>query len=138
MNNAIYVSEKDARRIKALIDLAPQVDERTRGYLAYLEKELNRANIVAEADLPEGVITLNSEVELEDLSDGEIMNYTLVFPEEADPAGGKISILAPLGTGMLGYQTGDDFEWETPGGKARFKVLKVTRKPFVEFGQTVE
>lgn len=138
MNNAIYVSEKDARRIKALIDLAPRVDERTKGYLAYLEQELNRANIVAESELPQNVITLNSEVELEDLSDGELMTYTLVFPEEADPASGKISILAPLGTGMLGYQAGDDFEWETPGGKARFKVLSVKRKPVVEFGQTVE
>lgn len=138
MNNTIYISERDARRIKTLIDLAPQVDARTRGYLGRLEEELNRAHIVAEGDLPAHVITLNSEVKLEDLSDGEIMNYTLVFPDEADPSEGKISILAPLGTGMLGYQSGDDFEWETPGGKARFKVLEVTRKPVVEFGQQVE
>ncbi len=125
MNNRIYISERDAKRIKALVDTAPRVDPRTREYMARLEAELNRAKIVPEDKLPHDVITLNSQVELEDLSDGEIMNYVLVFPEEADASEGKISILAPLGTGMLGYQAGDEFSWETPGGKVRLKVRKV-------------
>jgi regulator of nucleoside diphosphate kinase len=125
MNNRIYISERDAKRIKALVDTAPRVDARTREYMARLEGELNRAKIVPEEKLPHDIITLNSQVELEDLSDGEIMNYTLVFPEEADPSEGKISILAPLGTGMLGYQAGDEFSWETPGGSVRMKVRKV-------------
>ena len=129
MNNRIYISERAAKRIKALVDTAPRVDARTRGYLARLEGELNRAQIVAEDKLPHDIITMNSQVELEDLSDGEIMTYVLVFPEEADPSEGKISILAPLGTGMLGYQAGDEFSWETPGGNVRMKVRKVSPGP---------
>ena len=128
MNSRIYISEVDAKRIKALVDLAPRVDARERGYLAKLEEELNRAKIVPHAKLPEDVISVNSEVELEDLEDNSILRYILVFPEEADAAEGKISIIAPLGTGMLGYRTGDIFEWETPGGKMRLKVLKVTHR----------
>jgi len=127
MNNRIYISERDAKRIKTLVDAAPRVDPKTREYLARLEGELNRAHIVEEGKLPEEVITLNSQVELEDLSDGEMMTYTLVFPEEADASVGKISILAPLGTGMLGYRAGDEFSWDTPGGQVRMKIHKVKR-----------
>jgi len=129
MTTRIYISNVDAHRIRKLLENAHRVDPKTRGYMEKLEAELNRAKIVPHEKLPEDVISVNSEVELEDLSDGERLRYTLVFPEEADPAEGKISILAPLGTGMLGYKKGDTFEWETPGGKMKWKVLEVTHRP---------
>jgi regulator of nucleoside diphosphate kinase len=52
-----------------------------------------------------------------------------VFPEEADIPQGKISILAPLGTAMLGYRVGDTFEWDTPGGKRSIRVMKILYQP---------
>ena len=55
--------------------------------------------------------------------------YTLVFPENADIGQGRISVLAPIGTAMLGYEIGDVFEWEVPAGKRRLKVEQITYQP---------
>ena len=59
---------------------------------------------------------MRSTASLLDLDTREEMDYTLVFPEDADPLEGKISILAPIGTAMLGYRVGDEFSWGTPDG----------------------
>jgi len=129
MTKRIHITELDARRLTTLIERAPRGDARQQEYLNRLKGEVDRAKIVDEDHLPNGLITMNSVVELEDLSDGEVMTYQLVFPEEADPAEGRISILAPLGTGMLGYKAGDQFSWETPGGKVKMKVRNVSTPP---------
>jgi regulator of nucleoside diphosphate kinase len=68
---------------------------------------------------------MNSTVELEDLEDGEILTYTLVFPENADIESGRISILAPLGMAMLGFKVGDEFEWPVPAGTLRVRVRRL-------------
>ncbi len=129
MSKRIHITELDARRLNRLIERTAHPDGRHQEYLNRLKGELDRAKIVDEDHLPNGLITMNSIVELEDLADGEISTYTLVFPEEADASEGLISILAPLGTGMLGYKAGDTFSWETPGGKVRYKILSVSTRP---------
>ena len=78
---------------------------------------------------PADVITLNSTARLVDQETNEEMVYTLVFPEAADIAQGKISVLAPIGTAMLGYKTGDTFEWDTPGGKRTLRVQEILYQP---------
>jgi len=75
------------------------------------------------------VITMNSQALLLDVEENEEMLYTLVFPEDADPVEGKISVLAPIGTAMLGYREGDEFEWETPGGRRKIRVQKIVFQP---------
>lgn len=90
-----------------------------------LKAEIERAKIVPVVQLPAGVIAMNSTVELEDLADGEISVYTLVYPELADIEIGQISVLAPLGMGMLGFKVGDEFEWPGPAGILRMRVRKV-------------
>ena len=72
---------------------------------------------------------MNSTVVLTDLDTREEETYTLVYPENADTAQGKVSILAPIGTAMLGYRVGDVFEWEVPAGKRRLKVEKIVYQP---------
>ena len=57
------------------------------------------------------------------------MVYSLVFPNEADLSQGKISVLAPIGTAMLGYQAGEIIEWDVPAGLKRFKVEEVLYQP---------
>jgi len=75
--------------------------------------------------MPPDVIAMHSQAILVDEETGEEMELTLVFPDEADPIEGKISVLAPIGTAMLGYRTGDMFEWDTPGGMRKIRVVKV-------------
>ncbi len=96
--------------------------------LKRLVAELARARIVPEQELPADVITMNSTVELEDLTDGERFTYMLVFPEHAAADRGRISIFAPLGTAMLGYRVSDEFEWPVPGGPARVRVLRLVER----------
>lgn len=75
------------------------------------------------------MITLNSTARPIDQNTDEEMLYTLVFPEDADVSKGKISILAPIGTAMLGYKTGDTFEWDTPSGACIFRVKEILYQP---------
>jgi regulator of nucleoside diphosphate kinase len=118
----ITIPERDALRLRKLVATAATTKTE---HIEKLKTELERARIVPEAELPRDVIAMNSTVELEDLEDGEIMTYTLVYPENADAAAGKISILAPLGMAMLGFKVGDEFEWPVPAGKLRVRVRQL-------------
>src|ERR1051325_4936606 len=127
---AIYVTELDRQRLGKLIEL---VGERSRvanhDYVRRLEQELDRAETVAPAEVPADVITMRSKVRLRDLDTGEEMVYTLVFPTEANFDEGKISVLAPVGTAMLGYRVGSRIEWEVPSGRRRLKVEGLLYQP---------
>ncbi len=101
--------------------------ERNEAYA--LERELNRAEIVAPDAVPPDVITMNTRAELLDLDTGDRMDFTLVLPDEADVGEGRISVLAPVGTGMLGYRVGDTFQRRAPFGVPRLKVTNVSFQP---------
>jgi regulator of nucleoside diphosphate kinase len=126
----IYISEFDLKRLKELIKVAEEFgDKRTVQYLEELDEELDRADSVKPQEIPNDVITMNSTFRLLDLDRGEEAVYTLVFPGEVDSAKGKISILAPIGTAVLGYRLGDTVEWEVPAGLKRFKVEEIVYQP---------
>ena len=72
---------------------------------------------------------MRSKVRLKDLVSGETNVYSLVFPTEADFSEGKISVLAPIGTAILGYKRGDTIEWPVPSGLRRLKVDQVLYQP---------
>ncbi|KAA0231596.1 nucleoside diphosphate kinase regulator [candidate division KSB1 bacterium] len=125
----IYVTENDVKRLQALLEVAKQSQYYGSDELQKLGAELNRAIVVASKDVPRDVITMNSKVRLLDLETKEEMTYTLVFPDEADFAEGKISVLAPIGTAMLGYRAGDTFSWQVPAGIRRIKILSILYQP---------
>lgn len=125
----IYVTENDAKRLQTLLEVAKQSQYYGSDELQKLGAELNRALVVATKDVPRDVITMNSKVRLLDLETKEEMTYTLVFPDEADFAEGKISVLAPIGTAMLGYRAGDTFSWQVPAGIRRIKILSILYQP---------
>ncbi len=72
---------------------------------------------------------MNSKVALSDIDTSEEMTYTIVFPKDANIDEGKISVLAPMGTAMLGYRVGDIIEWQVPAGKRRIKIEKILYQP---------
>ena len=125
----IAITEQDRKRLIDLILDAQSGEYRGSVYLDQLRGELHRAQIVAPQDIPADTITMNSKVALLDLDTQEEEIYTLVYPENADSAEGKISVLAPIGTAMLGYRVGDVFEWEVPAGKRRLKVDRILYQP---------
>ncbi len=117
------------KRLRALIEDAKRLDRRRNEYLESLEAELSRGKLVAPTDVPPDVVTMNSRVCLIDLDTNEEMVYTLVFPNEANIAQSKISVLAPIGTAMLGYRVGDTFEWQVPDGTRRLRVKEILYQP---------
>jgi regulator of nucleoside diphosphate kinase len=125
----IYITEFDMKRLQALIEDAKRLDHHGNEYLESLEAELSRGIRVAPTEIPPDVVTMNSQVSLVDLDTNEEMVYTLVFPNDADITKSKISVLAPIGTAMLGYRMGDTFEWQVPDGTRRLRVKKVLYQP---------
>ena len=125
----IFITTKDAQKLRELIRNAFHSNYRGSEYLKKLEEEIEKASVVEPDQIPPDVITLNSTARLIDQNTDEEMLYTLVFPEDADVSKGKISILAPIGTAMLGYKTGDTFEWDTPSGVCIFRVKEILYQP---------
>ena len=125
----IYITELDYNRLTGLIDRTRERNGVDREYLRKLEAELDRADIVDPKDIPADVVTMRSKVRLKDLVSGESNTYSLVFPTEADFAEGKISVLAPIGTAILGYRQGDTIEWPVPSGLRKLKVEEILYQP---------
>ena len=72
---------------------------------------------------------MNSSVRLKDLDTKKELTYTLVFPSDADAGQNRISVLAPIGTALIGYRVGDIITWEVPAGRRRLKVEKIIYQP---------
>jgi len=125
----IYITAYDLQRLRELIIETRRMERRKNEYLESLDAELSRGQVVAPTEVPPDVVTMNSRVHLVDLESQEEMVYTLVFPQDADLAQGKISVLAPIGTAMLGYRVGDTFEWPVPAGVRRLQVKEVLYQP---------
>jgi regulator of nucleoside diphosphate kinase len=125
----IQITAFDQQRLRKLILDAQATEYRKSEYLDKLKLELERAKIVEPQEVPPTVVTMNSTVSLVDVETGEEETYTLVFPEDADISQGKISVLAPIGTAMLGYEIGDVFEWEVPAGRRRLRIEKILYQP---------
>jgi regulator of nucleoside diphosphate kinase len=124
----IIITAPDHARLSGMIAFATLSERESREARA-LEAELKSAEIVPPEAVPPDVVTMNSRASLLDLDTGERMEFTLVLPGEADVAEGKISVLAPIGAGMLGYRVGDSFERHAPDGMRRLKVTEVSYQP---------
>jgi len=126
----IFITKLDRQRLEKLIEVGRERDGvGNHEYLLKLEQELDKAETVAPEKVPGDVITMRSRVRLSDLNTGEVVVYTLVFPTEADFSEGKISVLAPIGTAMLGYREGSVIEWRVPSGLRRLKIEGILYQP---------
>lgn len=121
----IIIAEEDRARLTALIHRAIDRPGEPTEYLAALAGELRRAHVVPRSQLPRDAVAMHSTVRLRDLETGEEETYTLVYPHEADIEENRLSVLAPVGTALLGYRVGDVVEWPVPAGVTRFRVEAV-------------
>jgi len=100
---------------------------------AHLASELERADVVDSRDVPPDVVTMNSRVVFEDVASGKTTEVAIVFPHDADVQRGKVSVLAPVGTALLGLAEGDSIVWPFPDGSSRcLRVVAVTFQPEAE------
>ena len=125
----IYITDYDLTRLKELLQAGIGFAERDRPSLETLQGELDRAHIVQPTAVPHDVVTMKSRVRLTDVETNEEQVYTVVFPSEANIDERKISILAPIGTAILGYRVGDTVEWRVPGGIRKLRIDEVLYQP---------
>ncbi|HEU5080741.1 MAG TPA: GreA/GreB family elongation factor [Opitutaceae bacterium] len=122
-NKPIYIPSEDHAKLRLL--LGALLAHKKSPNLLSLMGELNRAVVVDPQTISPMVVRLGSSVVLRDLDSGEKDHYTLCLPERSNPETGMISVLAPIGTAILGYSENDVVEWETPGGTRRLEIQKV-------------
>lgn len=121
----LIVSRFDLVRLERLLERVG-----AGGNLDLLRAELERAEVVEPKDVPPDVVTMNSRVRVADEATGEESELQLVFPAAADVVRGAVSVLAPIGSALLGLRVGSRIEWPVPEGRARrIRVLSVSYQP---------
>ena len=125
----IVLTEADQERLQSLLDSEFARVISPVEYLEDLRVELRVAEVVPPNRVPRSVVTMNSTVTLRDLDTNERETYTLVYPEHADIANDRLSVLAPVGTAILGQRVGDEVTWRVPAGRRRLRVQRVLFQP---------
>lgn len=120
----IVISSLDLQRIEALLATQPASDA-----IDALQEELDRADIREPQAMPATVVTMNSVVVFEIDETGERFELALRYPRDAGQPG-SLSILAPMGSALLGLNVGQSIEWPLPGGKMRsVRVVDIAYQP---------
>jgi regulator of nucleoside diphosphate kinase len=125
----IYITEYDMARLKELVNVGISFKERDRDHLESLRNELDRAHVVEPVAIPHDIVTMNSQVRIEDMDTGDENVYTLVYPSDAQIAEKKVSVLAPIGTAMLGCRIGDTVDWSVPAGTRTVRIKEIPYQP---------
>ena len=129
VKRSIYITEFDHDRLSRLVMVANEYTYKAPEYINDLKKELDRASVVDPEAIPGNIVTMNSRVRMTDIDNDEEMVYTLVFPEDADAEEGKISIISPIGTAILGYAEGDTVQWPVPSGISHIRIEEIIFQP---------
>ncbi len=122
----ITVTERDYDRIDALLD---KVGDNAPG-IRELRAELERAEVVTSAQMAADVVTMNSTVHFENVDTGKRFELALVYPQDIDGSPDRVSILAPVGSALLGLAVGQTIHWQGPGGNPlKLRVFEVRDQP---------
>lgn len=124
-NKEIFMVEDDVNLIKKMTSDNGSVYGSNRKYFEQLIKEVSRATVIKKEQAPAGLVRINSKVEIIDEQSGEKTIFKLVLPQEASPDDDKVSVLAPIGTAVIGYRENDVIEWKVPLGIMRIRLNKV-------------
>jgi regulator of nucleoside diphosphate kinase len=123
---SIVVSRLDLERIEALLERMPPIQA---AQYEALRAELDRADVVEPASVPANVVTMNSVVTFKDEGSSDELTVSLVYPS-GPGAPGTVSILAPVGSALLGLTVGQQIDWPTPDGRQRhLRVLDIDYQP---------
>ncbi len=97
-----------------------------------LKLELKKAKLVSTDKFPADAVGLNSKVKIRDDENNQVMEFVLVTPDKANIKERKISIMAPMGTALIGFRQGQKVKWLVPSGKKTFTIMEVSNHQEVE------
>jgi regulator of nucleoside diphosphate kinase len=123
------LSTNDCRRLKSLLWSARRITMRDLGPIFRLEQGIESARVFPPERLPQDVVSINSRVCFLDETAGGTFEYTLVFPSEASVFEGRISVLSPVGSALLGRSIGERVPCRVPGGETILRVLALVSQP---------
>lgn len=124
---AITVTTQDYDRLSALVDR--YAEGRLAALAEGLDEELSRAAVVEQTAIPPDIVTMNSTCRFRFIDTGEEREVTLVYPADADVDAGRVSVLAPIGTALLGLGAGQRITWTTPEGDRTLEIVAVRYQP---------
>ena len=129
MQQRIFITTQDRDRLRTVLRKARDPLGLDRPYLETLSAELDRAVVVPREAIHDDVVTMNSTVRVRDRESGRSTVLTLVYPEQAALESDHLSVLAPLGTALLGCRAGDVVSFEVPSGTSSCEILEVIYQP---------
>lgn len=125
----IYMTLPDLQSLQDLFSRYKHKDQFDLKMTSDLKSEIRRAKVIDPNHVPSNIVTLNSNIEIEDIDTGDRITFSIVLPEYANLDENKFSILTPIGISVIGYQLGDEIIWEVPKGKKRFRIIKIVYQP---------
>ena len=125
ITNNLVLRKDDYLLLISYLDSARKHSSFDRQNAEELTVELKKATLVAKDDFPSDVVRLNSKVRIKTEGKGEEMELTLVTPDKANIKEKKISIMAPIGTALIGFRQGQKVKWKVPAGNKTFTILEV-------------
>lgn len=132
MKNNISITEQDYIKLCDLVKVEKMKHTTEMNNIAYLGSEIKRAKRIKENQSINGLITMNSVVEVVDLDTGREMRVKLVYPGEADFRKGNVSILSMFGSALLGYKVGSTVSYMAPGGIKKVRIQNVHQPETVQ------
>lgn len=123
--NPVVLCESDFKKLTDFVGVQSSQSKVDQMSLAY---ELGRAIVVKDDSMPRHTVRLNSTVVIENLDNKRKTECTIVMPAEADIAQKKISVVAPLGTALIGFREGEEVEWAMPAGLKKFRIVNVANE----------
>lgn len=124
----ICITKYDYTRLKSMIQEYTKTNKLDTN-IKDLLGEIERAQKVDSDTIPSNYVTMNSIFELKKMEELDFQQFRLVFPEDADIDNDKISVLAPIGTAVLGYKVGDIIKWKVPDGENLFQITNILYQP---------
>ena len=132
-HGVLWLTDQDYKRLKDVLDLQVRQSRTLASELQSLENLLDLARIVRSEEVPQNVVTMNSRVVFRDLGTGSEGTVTITYPAEADPSSGRISVLSPVGTALVGATEGQEIELPLPHGNRRsIRIESVVYQPEAE------
>lgn len=126
--NEPCITKQDYDRLKACLSRAA-AGSRDGAHLKALSGLLERLKVVEQKAIGGDIVTMNSRVKIMDIDTKETLTVTLVYPEDADIELGKMSVLSPVGTAILGCQRGEVIEWAGPQRLRRILIKEIVYQP---------
>ncbi|NML23474.1 transcription elongation factor GreA [Pseudoflavitalea sp. G-6-1-2] len=130
MTNELILLKEDVQLLTSYIKGGNYLNLFDQKNAEKLKEELTKGTVLSKEEFPLDVIRLNSTVTIQDHRTGKLINLMLVLPEKAAINDGKVSVLAPIGTALIGYRKGQTVNWKMPAGEKMYKVMEVVNEAF--------